>query len=119
MDYCVRQMSDYGQRMGREQVDAVRRFNRAVTQRIGALDDEYLSRARSLGLSRLLWEVEPSGSEVRVLRYLPSNLPAPDIASELFVSVNTIRTHIRSILRKLGVSTRSQAVRRAWDLNLI
>ena len=50
------------------QVDAVRRFNRAVTQRVGALDDEYLSRGRSLGLSRLLWEVEPDGSEVRVLR---------------------------------------------------
>jgi len=46
----------------------VRRFNRAVTQRVGALDDEYLSRDRSLGLSRLLWEVEPGGSEVRVLR---------------------------------------------------
>lgn len=46
----------------------VRRFNRAVTQRVGALNDEYLSRDRSLGLSRLLWEVEPDGSEVRVLR---------------------------------------------------
>jgi DNA-binding MarR family transcriptional regulator/N-acetylglutamate synthase-like GNAT family acetyltransferase len=54
--------------MERERVDAVRRFNRAVTQRVGALDDEYLSRDRSLGLSRLLWEVESDGSEVRVLR---------------------------------------------------
>jgi len=35
------------------QIDLVRRFNRAVTQRIGALDDAYLSRGRSLGLSRL------------------------------------------------------------------
>jgi DNA-binding MarR family transcriptional regulator/GNAT superfamily N-acetyltransferase len=60
--------SDYGQRMGREQIDAVRRFNRTVTQRVGALNDEYLSRDRSLGLARLLWEVEPDGSEVRVLR---------------------------------------------------
>jgi DNA-binding MarR family transcriptional regulator/GNAT superfamily N-acetyltransferase len=54
--------------MGRDQIDVVRKFNRAVTQRVGALDDEYLSRDRSLGLSRLLWEVEPEGSEVRVLR---------------------------------------------------
>jgi DNA-binding MarR family transcriptional regulator/GNAT superfamily N-acetyltransferase len=54
--------------MGRERIDVVRKFNRAVTQRVGALDDEYLSRDRSLGLSRLLWEVEPDGSEVRVLR---------------------------------------------------
>ena len=39
------------------QIGLVRRFNRAVTQRIGALDDAYLSRGRSLGLSRLLWEI--------------------------------------------------------------
>ena len=54
--------------MEHERIDVVRRFNRAVTQRVGALDDEYLSRDRSLGLSRLLWEVGPDGSEVRVLR---------------------------------------------------
>jgi DNA-binding MarR family transcriptional regulator len=54
--------------MRREQVDVVRRFNRTVTQRIGALDDEYLSRHRSLGLSRLLWEIAPTGTEVRTLR---------------------------------------------------
>src|ERR1700691_5318086 len=60
--------SDYSQRMTQNQVDLVRRFNRVVTQRIGALDDAYLSRGRSLGLSRLLWEIEPAGSEVRLLR---------------------------------------------------
>ena len=54
--------------MKENQIDLVRRFNRAVTQRIGALDDAYLSRGRSLGLSRLLWEIEPAGSEVRLLR---------------------------------------------------
>jgi DNA-binding MarR family transcriptional regulator/GNAT superfamily N-acetyltransferase len=54
--------------MERERIDVVRKFNRAVTQRVGALDEEYLSRDRSLGLSRLLWEVGPDGSEVRVLR---------------------------------------------------
>lgn len=50
------------------QVEKVRRFNRVVTLRVGGLNDQYLSRDRSLGLSRLLWEIEPEGSEVRVLR---------------------------------------------------
>jgi hypothetical protein len=56
--------SDYSQRMKQDQIDLVRRFNRAVTQRIGALDDAYLSRGRSLGLSRLLSEIEPAGCEL-------------------------------------------------------
>jgi hypothetical protein len=56
--------------MSQNQVDLVRRFNRVVTQRIGALDDAYLSRGRSLGLSRLLWEIEPARSEVSLLRRL-------------------------------------------------
>jgi len=46
----------------------VRRFNRVVTQRIGALDDRFLSRERSLGESRLLWEVGPAGADLRALR---------------------------------------------------
>ena len=41
--------SDYSQRMAQNQVDLVRRFNRVVTQRVGALDDAYFSRGRSLG----------------------------------------------------------------------
>jgi hypothetical protein len=54
--------------MAQNQVDLVRCFNRVFTQRIGALDGAYLSRGRSLGLSRLLWVIEPAGSEVRLLR---------------------------------------------------
>lgn len=50
------------------QVATVRRFNRTVTQRIGALDDAYLSRSRPLGQARLLWEIGADGSEVRGLR---------------------------------------------------
>jgi DNA-binding MarR family transcriptional regulator/GNAT superfamily N-acetyltransferase len=49
-------------------VTQVRRFNRTVTQRIGALDDQYLSRARPLGQARLLWEIGPDGRRVRELR---------------------------------------------------
>jgi DNA-binding MarR family transcriptional regulator/GNAT superfamily N-acetyltransferase len=46
----------------------VRSFNRSVTQRIGALQDEYLARGRPLGASRVLWEVGATGSDLRALR---------------------------------------------------
>jgi LuxR family maltose regulon positive regulatory protein len=60
-----------------------------------------------------------SASELRVLRYLPTNLQAPEIAGELFVSVNTIRTHMRHVYSKLDVHTRAQAVERARALGLL
>ncbi|MGH2928916.1 MAG: LuxR C-terminal-related transcriptional regulator, partial [Solirubrobacteraceae bacterium] len=60
-----------------------------------------------------------SDRELRVLRYLPTNLPAPEIAAELFVSINTIRTHMRNIYAKLGVHTRADAVKRARGLGLL
>ncbi|MGC4877412.1 bifunctional helix-turn-helix transcriptional regulator/GNAT family N-acetyltransferase [Micromonospora sp. DT43] len=47
---------------------AVRRFNRTVTQRVGALDDEYMAQGRPLGQARLLWEIGPTGAEVAALR---------------------------------------------------
>src|SRR3954471_58766 len=49
-------------------VDQVRRFNRTVTQRVGALSDRFLARDRPLGASRLLWEIGTEGCEVRMLR---------------------------------------------------
>src|SRR5438045_9795162 len=49
-------------------VSQVRRFNRIVTQRVGALDDHFLGRERPLGEARLLWEIGPDGCEVRLLR---------------------------------------------------
>ncbi|HEX3131049.1 MAG TPA: LuxR C-terminal-related transcriptional regulator, partial [Thermoanaerobaculia bacterium] len=69
-------------------------------------------------------EVEPlreplSESELRVLRYLPTNLRAPEIAAELFVSLNTIRTHMRHVYTKLGVHSRGDAVERARALGLL
>jgi DNA-binding MarR family transcriptional regulator/GNAT superfamily N-acetyltransferase len=49
-------------------VDRVRRFNRTVTQRVGALNDHYLARDRPLGEARLLWEIGTAGCDVRMLR---------------------------------------------------
>ena len=60
-----------------------------------------------------------SEAELRVLRYLPSNLKAPEIASELYVSPNTVRTHLRHIYAKLDAHTRSEAVSRARELGLL
>jgi LuxR family transcriptional regulator, maltose regulon positive regulatory protein len=60
-----------------------------------------------------------SPSELRVLRYLPTNLSRPEIASELSVSVNTVNTHIRNIYAKLQAQDRSSAVRRARQMRLL
>jgi LuxR family maltose regulon positive regulatory protein len=62
---------------------------------------------------------ELSPSELRVLRYLPTNLSRPEIASELSVSLNTVGTHLRSIYAKLQVRDRSSAVQRARELRLL
>src|SRR3954465_8436458 len=49
-------------------VARVRRFNRTVTQRLGVLEETYLSRRRPIGQARLLWEIGPDGAQVRALR---------------------------------------------------
>jgi LuxR family maltose regulon positive regulatory protein len=63
--------------------------------------------------------VEPlSGRELTVLRLLRTDLSGPDIARELMVSLNTMRTHTKNIYTKLGVGDRRAAVRRAEELGL-
>jgi LuxR family maltose regulon positive regulatory protein len=62
---------------------------------------------------------ELSDREMEVLRYLAEMLSTAEIAATMFISVNTVRTHIRSILRKLAVSRRNQAVRRAREQGLL
>ncbi len=57
-----------GRARGNDDVAQVRRFNRLVTQRIGALDDRYLARDRPLGEARVLWEIGEDGCELRTLR---------------------------------------------------
>ncbi len=62
---------------------------------------------------------ELTESELRVLRYLPSNLSAPEIANELFVSTSTVKTHMRHIYEKLVVHGRNEAVERARQVGLL
>src|SRR5437764_14780249 len=54
--------------MADARVEQVRRFNRVVTERVGALNDRFLGRPRPLGEARLLWEIGLGGCEVRLLR---------------------------------------------------
>ena len=63
--------------------------------------------------------VDLTESELRVLRYLPSNLSAPEIASELYLSTSTVKTHMLHIYTKLEVHRRTEAVERARDLGLL
>jgi LuxR family maltose regulon positive regulatory protein len=64
--------------------------------------------------------LEPlSDSEIRVLRYLPTNLSTPEIANELYVSPNTVKTHVRNLYAKLGTHRRAEAVARARALGLL
>jgi LuxR family transcriptional regulator, maltose regulon positive regulatory protein len=60
-----------------------------------------------------------SDGELRVLRYLPTNLTAPEIASELSVSPHTVKTHMRNVYAKLGTHRRAETVTRARELGLL
>ncbi|RPI70636.1 MAG: DNA-binding response regulator, partial [Geobacteraceae bacterium] len=63
--------------------------------------------------------VEPlSEREMEVLRLLRSELSGPEIARQLIVSLNTLRTHTKNIFNKLGVNNRRAAIRRAEELDL-
>jgi LuxR family maltose regulon positive regulatory protein len=84
-----------------------------------------LSRAQGLstravrGADQALETEELSAGELRVLRLLASELTQREIGRELFLSLNTVKSHTRSIFRKLGASSREQAVSRARELELI
>jgi len=66
---------------------------------------------------------EPGGpltdGEARILRYLPTNLPVPEIAERLCLSVHTVRTHTRHLYEKLSAHSRTQAVEQARALGLL
>jgi DNA-binding CsgD family transcriptional regulator len=66
------------------------------------------------------WPGEPlTQSETRVLRYLPTHLGTPEIAAELYLSANTVKTHVRHLYRKLGAHSRREAVQRARAIGLL
>jgi LuxR family maltose regulon positive regulatory protein len=75
--------------------------------------------APSIDREHLFQPEELSPTELRVLRYLPTNLTRPEIARELYVSINTVNTHMRNIYSKLGARDRSSAVRHARELRLL
>jgi LuxR family maltose regulon positive regulatory protein len=60
-----------------------------------------------------------TGSELAVLRFLPSHMTNQEIAEALFLSINTVKTHLRSTYRKLGVANRRQAIARGRRLDLL
>jgi LuxR family maltose regulon positive regulatory protein len=60
-----------------------------------------------------------SAAERRVLRYLPTQLTVAEIAAELYVSANTVKTHVRRLYAKLGVHRRTEAVERACALGIL
>ena len=65
------------------------------------------------------WAMSLSGAELRLLPYLATHLSFPEIASRLFISRNTVKTEAIAIYRKLGVSSRSDAIERAVELGLL
>ena len=100
-------------------VALVRRFNRTVTQRVGALQDRYLAQDRPLGEARVLWEIGPAGSDVRALRarldldsgYLSRLLRSLEAAG--LVTVEARRGDRR--VRAARLTTAGRAERRVLD----
>ena len=104
----------------RELLEAMPRHETAHAALLADILDVMRGSSISAGNESSLAEIEPlSPSELRVLRYLPTNLSRPEIASELSVSVNTVNTHIRSIYAKLQTQDRSSAVHRAREMRLL
>lgn len=106
-------------------VDRVRRFNRTVTQRTGALADAYLSRSRPLGQARLLWEIGVEASEVRSLRsrldldsgYLSRLLRALQADGLVVVEADDADGRVRTVrLTSAGLAERAELDRRSDDL---
>ncbi|MGH9108951.1 MAG: LuxR C-terminal-related transcriptional regulator [Acidimicrobiales bacterium] len=87
---------------------------------VAGIQDLLAGTAKTTMLAEASPLVEPlSNAELRVLRYLPTNLSAPEIAREMYVSQNTVKTHVQNLYAKLGTHRRSEAVMRARDLGLL
>jgi DNA-binding MarR family transcriptional regulator/GNAT superfamily N-acetyltransferase len=106
-------------------IESVRRFNRTVTQRIGALDDSYLSRDRPLGQARVLWEINASGTSVRALRsrlgldsgYLSRMLRTLESDGLIVVSADDDDRRVHAVrLTRAGLAERAELDRRSDEL---
>src|SRR4051812_13240495 len=105
-------------------VARVRRFNRTVTQRLGVLEDTYLSRDRPIGQARLLWEGGPDGVQVRSLRsrlgldsgYLSRLLRALEDDGLAVVVADPADRRVRTVrLTPSGLAQRAELDRRAHE----
>jgi DNA-binding MarR family transcriptional regulator/GNAT superfamily N-acetyltransferase len=106
-------------------VSEVRRFNRVVTQRVGALEDHYLARDRALGEARVLWEIGDDGCDVRALRsrldldsgYLSRLLRALEAAGLVSVEPHAGDGRVRTArLTPAGAAERAVLDRRSDEL---
>ncbi|MGO9885186.1 MAG: LuxR C-terminal-related transcriptional regulator [Solirubrobacteraceae bacterium] len=85
---------------------------------IAAIVERDLTAARAnVGNGRVA--EDPSGAELAVLRCLAAGLSRREIGAQLYISLNTVKTHIRELYRKLGATSRSEAVARAEALGLL
>jgi DNA-binding MarR family transcriptional regulator/GNAT superfamily N-acetyltransferase len=125
MTIPVPEISDYSQRMDQGLIESVRRFNRTVTQRIGALDESFLSRGRPLGQARVLWEIGPGGTRVRALRsrlgldsgYLSRLLRALEADGLIVVGAAEGDRRVRAVrLTQAGLAEHAELDRRSDDM---
>jgi LuxR family transcriptional regulator, maltose regulon positive regulatory protein len=79
------------------------------------LHDQVAAAAGSAGA----WAMSLTGAELRLLPYLATHLTFPEIGSRLFISRNTVKTEAVAVYRKLGASSRSQAIERAVEVGLL
>jgi DNA-binding MarR family transcriptional regulator len=120
-----REFTDNSQGMEAVLIEQVRRFNRSVTQRIGALDDGFLSRSRPLGQARLLWEIGLEESDLRSLRsrldldsgYLSRLLRSLETDGLVVVEASETDGRMRTArLTRAGRAERAELDRRSNDL---
>jgi LuxR family transcriptional regulator, maltose regulon positive regulatory protein len=104
----------------------LQRLSRRSTTPAGLVSDviDLLGATAGSGMAPRQRELNPlpealSDREMRILRYLPTHLSASEIAGELYISLNTAKTHFRHIYTKLGVNTRKDAVEQARLLRLL
>ncbi|WP_173266855.1 helix-turn-helix transcriptional regulator [Streptomyces pacificus] len=103
-------LDEVGAWLAGRSADTARRSGRGTGSRCGPGDP-------AAGVPLLVEKLSPR--ERDVLRCAAQTMSTDEIAAELFLSVNTVKTHLKSVYRKLAVSRRSEAVRRARDMGLL